>query len=70
MTKTFDAFINKSWKEIKQKEKGDNSLYLKAIEDGLPVRIRGTAKNGKEFFKVLKNADALPEGTITSQKAA
>jgi hypothetical protein len=69
MSKAFDVYQDKKWVELKQKEKGDNSLFKAAVEAGNAIRIRGEAKNGKEFFKVIKNADALPEGTATSQRA-
>jgi len=70
MAKTFDVYQDNKWVELPQKEKGDNSLFKDAEEAGIAIRIRGLAKNGKEFFKVIKNADALPEGTATSQRAS
>ena len=69
MVKVFDVYQGKAWVELKQKEKGDRTLFDKADKAGKAIRIRGIANNGKEFFKVIKNPDALPEGTPTSQKA-
>ena len=69
MEKVFDVYQGKKWVELKQKEKGDRSLFDKAVEAGKAIRIRGLANNGKEFFKVIKNADVLPEGEPLSQRA-
>ena len=69
MVKVFDVYQGKAWVELKQKEKGDRTLFDKAFKAGKAIRIRGEANNGKEYWKVIKNPDALPEGMPTSQKA-
>ena len=69
MERVFDVYQGKKWVELKQKEKGDRSLFDTAAEAGKASRIRGLAKNGKEFFKVIKNADVLPESEPLSQRA-